>query len=234
MALSTFDTPGWRAIFLTMSGGLFDGPGGRRAFGGPLLSEALAIVDARVSGFTQAASVLSVSMDGMTDVNGGGVYNLIVYTPTPLLVAAHRLGREEASADLLLARLGAALQGPPLNDVASSSGTGLQGGATPQTLFSSRRLLSLVTDSPSTMAALRTRAVDVGTFLYAFGCAAQAVHLVPYDAARVAVCALALLTALTIVSKTCLLATFLDTVYSSQKPLVKRWDGQGSRQRVNP
>lgn len=114
MAFSTFDTPRWRAIFLTVSGGLFDGPGGRRAFGGPLLSEALAIVDARVSGFTQAANALSVSMDGMTDVNGGGVYNLIVYTPTPLLVAAPRLGREVASADFASRVSGCCAARPPV------------------------------------------------------------------------------------------------------------------------
>lgn len=198
LAFSAFDTPRWRAMFLTLSGGRFDGPGGRRAVGGPLMSEALAIVDALVSGFTHAADALSVSMDGMTDVNGGGVYNVIVYTPKPLLVATFRLGQEMASADLLLARLSAALQGPLLDGVATSSGAELQAGATPLSLFSSRRLLALVTDSPSTMVVLRTRAVDAGTFLFAFGCAAHAGNLVAQDAARVPVCAQALRAALAI------------------------------------
>lgn len=198
LPFSTFDTPRWRSMLHTVCGGRFDGPGGRRVVGGALLSDAVAAVDARVSGFTQAADALSNSMDGMTDVNGGGVYDVIVYTPTPLLVSTFRLGSESASADVLLTRLGTALPGPLLDGIATSSGMELQGGATPLSLFTSRRLLALVTDSPSTMVALRTRAVDAGTFLYAFGCAAHAGNLIAQDAARVTVCAQALRAALVI------------------------------------
>jgi len=36
---SRFDTAEWRSLFLLVSGGRFDGPGGRRTVGGPRLTE---------------------------------------------------------------------------------------------------------------------------------------------------------------------------------------------------
>ena len=99
---------------------------------------------------------------------------------------------EAGTADTLLACLEAGLSGPLLRGVATSSSAELAGGASPLSLFSSRRVLALCTDSPSTIVALRTRAVDRRQFLFVFGCAALAANLVASDAARVAVCALAL------------------------------------------
>jgi len=99
---------------------------------------------------------------------------------------------EAGTDDTLLELLEAGLSGPLLRDVATSSSAELAGGASPLSLFSSRRVLSVCTDSPSTTVALRTRAVDRGQFLFAFGCAAHAANLVASDAARVAVFELAL------------------------------------------
>lgn len=184
--------------------------------GGALLTEGVAAVDARVSGFTQAADALLVSMDGITDVNGGGVY-VIVNTPASPLVSIIRLGRATASVNALLSRLGTALQGPLLDGTATSSTMELQGGATPLSLFTSPRRLPLEANSPSSMVALRSRAVDAGTFLYAFGCAAHAGNLVAQDASRAPVCAQALHAALTftaLLNKSTRARSLLDSVRS--------------------
>jgi len=148
--------------------------------------------DGAAAAFITGCNALSASLDGMTDENGAGVYNTMVYTPRPILVGAFRLGVEAGTADALLARLEAGLSGPLLRGVATSSSAELAGGAIPLSLFSSRLVLAVCTYSPSTMMALRTRAVDRGQFLFAFGCAAHAANRVSSDAARVAVCALAL------------------------------------------
>lgn len=55
------------------SSGRLEGPGERLVVGGTLLYEAVAVVDAHVSGFTQAVDALSGSKDRTTDTNGWGV-----------------------------------------------------------------------------------------------------------------------------------------------------------------
>jgi len=191
-AFSAFDTDGWRSVLRLISGNRFDGPGGRNIVARTHLPVAVGASDGAAAAFIIGCDALSESLDGMTDENGSGVYNIMMYTPRPILVGTFRLGVDAGTAETLLARLEAGLSGPLLRGVAISSSAELAGGASPLSLFSSRRVLALCTDSPSTVVALRTRAVDRGQFLVAFGCAAHAANLVASDAARVAVCALAL------------------------------------------
>jgi len=191
-ACSAFDTDGWRSVLRLISGNRFDGPGGRNIVARTHLPVAVGASDGAAAACIIDCVALSASLDWMTDENGCWVYNIMVYTPRPILVCTFRLGVPAGTADTLLARLEAGLSGPLLKSVATSSSAELAGGASPQLLFSSRRVLALCTDSPSTMVALRTRAVDRGQFLFAFRCAAHESNLVASDAARVAVCALAL------------------------------------------
>jgi len=191
-AFSAFDTDGWRSVLRLISGNRFDGPGGRNIVARTHLPVAVGASDGAAAAFIIGCDALSASLDGMTDENGSGVYNIMVYTPRPILVGTLRLGVEAGTADTLLERLEAGLSGPLLRGVATSSSAELAGGASLLSLFSSRRVLALCTDSPSTMVALSTRAVDRGQFLFALRCAAHAANLVASDAARVAVCELAL------------------------------------------
>jgi len=134
--------------------------------------------------------------DGASTESGEGVYNVVLYTPVPLLVATFRLGSEPATAENLFGNLQESLNGPLTANVATDSAEDLARGATPMLLFKSRRLFALVTDSPSNMVALRTQVIARGTFLFAFGRAAHAANLVAQDAARVPQIALALWAAL--------------------------------------
>jgi len=72
LPLGLFDTAAWRSVFLLISGGRFDGPGGPRAVGGALLS-AVAAVDRSLARFIEGCHSVSLSVDGMTDASGGGV-----------------------------------------------------------------------------------------------------------------------------------------------------------------
>ena len=193
-----FDTAAWRSVFLLISGGRIDGPGGRRAVGGALLTSAVAAVDSSLARFLEGCHSVSLSIDGMTDASGGGVYNVVIYTPRPFLVATFRMGSEPSTAANLLTRLQGALQAPLLSSFATSATTELAAGASVLSLFGHRRVLALVTDSPTTMVALRGMAVASGSFLFAFGCGAHAANLVAQDAARVPICAQALRAALLI------------------------------------
>ena len=148
--------------------------------------------DKRASCFLRSYDSLSVSLDGMTNENGAGVYNIIVYTPRPFLVGTFWLGPDPGTADILIGHLAAGLQGPLLVGMATSSAVELERGESPLSLISSRCLLALCTDSPSAIVALRTRAVNRAMFLFAFGCAAHAANLVASDASRVPACAAAL------------------------------------------
>jgi len=131
-------------------------------------------------------------LDGMTDENGSGVYNIMVYAPRPILFGTFRLGVEAGEADTLLARLEAGLTGPLLREGATSSSAELAGGASRLSLLCSRQVLALCTNSPSTMVALRTRAVDRWQFNFAFEYAAHAANLAASGAGRGAVSALEL------------------------------------------
>ena len=119
-----------------------------------------------------------------------------MYTAVSLLVATFRLGSEPATAGNIFGHLQESLNGPLTANVATDSAEDLARGATPMSLFKSRRLLALMTNSPSNMMALRTQAVARGTFLFAFGCAAHAAIFVAQDTARVPQIALALRAAL--------------------------------------
>ena len=194
LKFSRFDTAEWRSLFLLVSGGRFDGPGGRRTVGGPRLTESTDESDKEVCAYLGGYHSLSAST-ASTEL-GEGVFNVVLYTPVPLLVATFRRGSEPATAENLFGHLQESLNGPLTANVATDSAEDPARGATPMSLFKSRRLLAVVTDSPSNMVALRTQAVARGTFLLAFGCAAHAANLVAQDAARVPQIALALRAAL--------------------------------------
>lgn len=181
-SFSTFDTPEWREMLMRVSGHRFNGPGGRRAVGGGLLTRALADSDAALAQALRASEALSFSLDGMTDVNGSGVHNTIVYTPKPFLLATFRMGLACVTAANLLSALTPALQGPLLNGIVVMSAAELEGMATRLSLLCAARLLVLLTESPSNMVALRTRAVAEGHVLFSFGCPAHAANLVAQHA----------------------------------------------------
>lgn len=172
-----------------ISGSRFDGPGSRRVVGRTHPPAVQSPSDERALAFLRSYDSLSVSLDGMTDENGAGVYNIIVCTPRPFLVGTFRLGPDPGTVDILIGHLAAGLQGPLLVGVATSSAVELERGECTLSLISSRCLLALSTDSPSTRVALRTRAINRGMFLFAFGCAAHAANPVASDASRVPVCA---------------------------------------------
>jgi len=191
-AFSAFDTDAWRSVLRLISGDRFDGPGSRNIVARTHLPVSVSASDGAAAAIMIGCDALFALLDEMTDENGSGVYNIMVYTPRLILVGIFRLGVEAGTADTLLERLDADLIGPLLRGVATSSSAELAGAASPLPLFSSSRVLALCTDSTYMMVALRTRAVDRGRFLFAFGCAAQAANLVATDAARATVCALAL------------------------------------------
>jgi len=191
-AFSAFDTDAWRSVLRLISGDRFDGPDSRNIVARTHLPVSVSASDGAAAAIMIGCDALFALLDEMTDENGSGVYNIMVYTPRLILVGIFRLGVEAGTADTLLERLDADLIVPLLRGVATSSSAELAGAASPLPLFSSSRVLALCTDSTYMMVALRTRAVDRGRFLFAFGCAAQAANLVATDAARATVCALAL------------------------------------------
>ena len=192
------DAAAWRSVFLLISGGRFDGPGGRRAVGRALLTSAVAVVDSILARFLEGCHSVSLSIGGMTDASRGGVYNVVIYTPRPFSVATFRMGSDPITAANLLTRLQGALQAPLLYSFATSATTELAAGASVFSLFGHRRVLALETGSPTTMVALRGMAVARGSFLFALGCGAHAGNLVAQDAARVPIFAQALRAALLI------------------------------------
>jgi len=112
---------------------------------------------------------------GINRVGRGGVQRRFVYPCSPT-VATFRLGSEPATAENLFGHLQESLNVPLTANVGTDSAKYMAQGATPMSLFKSRRLRALVTDSPSNMVALRTQAVARGTFFFAFGCAAHAAN----------------------------------------------------------
>jgi len=192
LPFSTFDTEAWRSTLRLISGSRFDGPGSRRVVGRTHQPAVQSLSDKGASAFLRSCDSFSVSLDGMKDENGAGVYNIIVYTPRPFQVGTFRLGTDPGAAEILLGHLAAGLQGPLLAGVATSSAVELERGECPLSLISSCRLLNLCSDSPSAMVALRTCAVNRGMFFFAFDCAAHAAELVASDAFCVPVCAAAL------------------------------------------
>jgi len=80
-AFSAFDTDGWRSVLRLISGNRFDGPGGRNIVARTHLPVAVGASDGAAAAFTIGCDALSESLDGMTDENGSGVYNIMMYTP---------------------------------------------------------------------------------------------------------------------------------------------------------
>jgi len=191
---------------LLILGGRFDGPGGHRAVNGALLTSVVAAVDSSLAHFLEGCHSVSLSIDGMTDSSGGGVCNVVIYAPRPFSVSTFRMGSDPRTAANLLTRLKEALKAPLLSSFATSATTELAAGASVLALFGHRRVLALVTDSPTTMVAFRGMAVAISSFLFASECGAHAGNLVAQEAARVTRCAQALRAAL------------LTTVFFTQSP----------------
>jgi len=171
-------------FLLLISADQFNGPGGRRAVGGALLTSGVAAVDSSLARFLEGCHSVFLSIDTMTDASGGGVYNVVIHTPWPFLVATFGMGSDSSTAANRLARLHGALQAPLLPRFATSSTTELAAGVAVLSPFGHRRILALLMHSPTTMVVLRGIAVASGSILFAVGCGAHAANLVAQDAAR--------------------------------------------------
>ena len=193
LPLGFFEKDAWRAALGAVTDGRFQGPGDRRMLASTYVPLVAAKSVARIAKRIREADSSAVSMDGAT-VNRQGVYNSVNYSPLALLYATTRLGAVSPTGANLLRALKDSFQ-HPIMAVARLGASAGGGAAAPAPRW--RRLLeerapAVVSDSPSAMVRMRRVGVSDGTFVFGYGCAAQAGNLVAQDAAKIQPLALAL------------------------------------------
>jgi len=185
LAFGTFDNPRWRAFFLTISGGLFSGPGDRRAVGGSLLQSVLDRVLAQVLAVMAAHHGRTLTCDGSTDANSMGAYNVIDCAPVPCIISVFQLGVNPSTVKNLLNGLVSSLP-RSLTEPQPVSAL-LRGRDIPKARL--HALLgfpfwAMVSDNASNKVLMRNKPVESGLSIMAYGCFAQVVNLLAKDVSK--------------------------------------------------
>lgn len=139
----------------------------------------------RVYSKLSQSDFLGLTVDGVTDVNARGVYNIMACTPLPFLLGVLRLGAAPASASNLLASVNGAL--PPFltaPTLQAGNGRGLNFRRPRLQELCRRVLWGMCTDNASVMVSMRKLAECQGLVLLSYSCFAHVSNLIGKDLCR--------------------------------------------------